>query len=207
MAIVDYPTLQSAIGDWLNRSDLVARIPDFITLAEADLNRSLRVRSMIVRATASISAQFTPLPADFLKMEILQLDSSTPFPQELVFKTPEQMRLERRRLYNLPGQPEIYSTLGKLLEVAPSPDLTYTADMAYYQKIPPLSNGVNWLICEDPDLYLYGSLMHSAPYLKDDDRVQIWTAGYDRLLARIQQADEDAKFSGSTPRVSFRKLG
>ncbi len=35
MSIVTYTDLQSAIGNWLARSDLSANIPDFITLAEA----------------------------------------------------------------------------------------------------------------------------------------------------------------------------
>src|SRR5882672_139887 len=34
MSILTYTDLQSAIGNWLARSDLSANIPDFITLAE-----------------------------------------------------------------------------------------------------------------------------------------------------------------------------
>ncbi len=100
-----------------------------------------------------------------------------------------------------------YTSLGLLLEVGPTPDQTYTAELAYYQKIPPLSSGPNWLILKNPDLYLYGSLLHSAPYLQDDSRVQTWVAGYDRIVARIEAESEKAKFSGATPRTSFRRLG
>lgn len=203
--ISNYGDLQTSIADWLNRSDLTARIPDFIALAEADLNRSLRVRDMIVRATATISAQYTPLPTDYLKTETLQLDTNKA--HELVYKSPEQMRLERRRLYSIPGEPRIYTSLGTLLEVGPTPDMAYTAELAYYQKIPPLRTGVNWLITKSPDLYLYSSLMHSAPFLKDAEMLQTWTVAYDRILARVKAEDEEAKFSGATPRVSFRKLG
>lgn len=209
MSITNYADLQSSVADWLNRADLTARIPDFITLAEADLNRTLRVQDMIVRATAPISTQFTPLPGDYLKAEYIQVSNSlsTCAPRELIYRTPEQMRLDRARLYSLPCQPRVFSSLGKLLEVAPTPDQTYTAEMAYYQKIAALSIGPNWLITEHPDLYLYGTLMHSAPYLQDDAKLQTWVAAYDRILARIQAEDEEAKFSGSTPRQSFRKLG
>lgn len=208
MSITNYADLQSALGDWLNRADLTARIPDFITLAEADLNRTLRVRDMIVRATAPISTQYTPLPTDFLEAEVIQLDTATVArTHELVYKSPEQMRLERVRLYSLPGEPRIFTTLGLLLEVGPTPDQAYTAEMGYYQKIPALSLGPNWLITKNPDLYLYGSLMHSAPYLQDDSKLQTWVAAYDRILARVESESERAKFSGSTPRQSFRTLG
>src|SRR5205085_11367804 len=43
-----YTGLQSSVANWLNRSDLTALIPDFITLAEERLNRALRVRQMEV---------------------------------------------------------------------------------------------------------------------------------------------------------------
>lgn len=42
--INDYATLQAAIADELARADLTAAIPNFIQLAEADLNRQVRTR-------------------------------------------------------------------------------------------------------------------------------------------------------------------
>jgi len=36
MALTTYTELKASIADWLNRSDLTAAIPDFISLAEAD---------------------------------------------------------------------------------------------------------------------------------------------------------------------------
>ena len=38
MALVNYSDLKTSIADWLNRSDLTATIPDFITLAESGFN-------------------------------------------------------------------------------------------------------------------------------------------------------------------------
>jgi hypothetical protein len=45
LSSLTYSSLQTAIGDWLARSDLSANIPDFITLFEAEANRTLRTRS------------------------------------------------------------------------------------------------------------------------------------------------------------------
>ena len=39
MALGTFTELKDAIADWLDRSDLTARIPDFIALAEARINR------------------------------------------------------------------------------------------------------------------------------------------------------------------------
>ncbi len=37
MALTTYTELKTSIGDWLNRSDLTTAIPDFISLAEAQI--------------------------------------------------------------------------------------------------------------------------------------------------------------------------
>lgn len=39
MSIETYGELKTAVADWSHRSDLTARIPDFIRLAENDFNR------------------------------------------------------------------------------------------------------------------------------------------------------------------------
>ncbi len=52
MSISTYAELQTAVGNWLNRADLTARIPEFIELFEARVKRDLRVRQMEKRATA-----------------------------------------------------------------------------------------------------------------------------------------------------------
>ena len=44
MSITNYSELQTAVAAWINRTDLTALLPDFITLAESKLNRRLRTR-------------------------------------------------------------------------------------------------------------------------------------------------------------------
>jgi hypothetical protein len=42
MTIATYAELVSEMGDWLNRTDLTAKIPTFVRLFEARMNRRLR---------------------------------------------------------------------------------------------------------------------------------------------------------------------
>ena len=56
MAITTYATLQTAIANFLARSDLTAQIPDFITMAEARMNRELETRAQEKRSTATLVA-------------------------------------------------------------------------------------------------------------------------------------------------------
>src|SRR5436190_24024474 len=67
MAITTYAELQAAAANWLVRADLTARIPEFIALAEARLNRVLRARlaETEVALTATPGVRTLPLPAGF----------------------------------------------------------------------------------------------------------------------------------------------
>ena len=68
MAISTKAELHTAVANWLNRSDLTSRIPEFIALAEASFNRNLRTREMLVRSTASVTGQYVSIPTDYLEM-------------------------------------------------------------------------------------------------------------------------------------------
>ncbi len=53
MAITTYAELQTAVSNFLARSDVTDRIPEFISLAEARMSRELNSRSQEKRATAA----------------------------------------------------------------------------------------------------------------------------------------------------------
>lgn len=200
MALSNYTELQASVADFLNRSDLTSVIPDFVTMAEADLNRTLRVREMSVRTRAPIDSQYVKLPADFLGMRNIDLltDPVTP----MTFKNLQNLDIHRAG--DATGKPIYYSIVQNNIEFAPVPDGDYTIEIVYYQKVPPLSlNTTNWLLSAHPDAYLYGTLQHSAPYLQSDERVGIWAGKYMQIIEQITTSDEKAKFSGSTPSISF----
>jgi hypothetical protein len=194
---MNYAQLKSNIADFLNRSDLTAVIPTFIELAESQMDRALRVRQMLSRSTASIDTQYSAFPADFLEAKTFKITSSNPI-QPIEFLTPEQMD-DRDQLYaNAPGIPKYFTIIGNQIRVAPTPDATYTAELAYFAKLPKLSDSVttNWLLASSPDAYLYGSLMQTAPYLKDDERVAVWGTLYNTAIESIKFADQSASASG-----------
>ena len=56
MAITTYDELKTSVADFLNRDDLTSVIPDFITMAEADLNRNVRHWRMEGAQTQTLTA-------------------------------------------------------------------------------------------------------------------------------------------------------
>jgi len=206
MAITTYAELQAAVADWLNRQDLTATIPNFISLAEAQLNRELRHRKMITRATLTVDAQYENQPADFLETVRFQLNTNPITP--LVYETPEQI-LEDSQTYVTSGQPMFFSTIGTQFQFLPVPDASYSAELMYYAQIPSLSvsNTSNWLLTEAPDVYLYATLIQSAPYLKEDERIGTWAGIYQRLLADLKVSDERARIGSSKLVARIRSFG
>lgn len=206
MALDTFAGLKTTIADYLNRDDLTAIIPTFITLAEAKLNRKLRVRQMLKRATASVDSQYFAYPADWLQAKEFQLNTNPIV--RLQFVTEAYGDELKANNYVASGQPSYYTIIGTQLEVIPTPDATYTGELTYYAKIPALSdsNTSNWLLAYAPDLYLYGALTEATPYLKDDERLGTWGQLYTNSLSDIEIADQRASVS-STPLVRARSLG
>jgi len=48
---------------------------------------------------------------------------------------------------------------------------------------------VNWLTEYAPDVLLYASLLEATPFLKNDERVQMWQGMYDRAAQALNGED------------------
>ena len=206
MALDTFSGLKTTIADYLNRDDLTSAIPSFITLAEAKFNRKLRVRQMVKRANATLDTQYFAFPADFLQAKEFQLNTN-PITY-LQYVTQNQGDYGSATNYVAAGKPQFYTIIGTQIQVIPTPDTGYTGELTYYGKIPTLSdsNTSNWLLAYAPDLYLYGSLVEATPYLKDDERLAVWSTLYTNSLGDIEIADQRASVA-STPIVRARSLG
>lgn len=207
MALTTYAELKTSIGDWLNRSDLTSVIPDFISLAEAQIERTLRARQMIVRANASFDAQYGAVPSDFLETKSLKLTSTNP-QTPLEFLSIDALD-QKAAEYTASGKPRFFGVVGGQLRIVPTPDSTYTTELTYYAKLSKLStsNTSNWLLSSSPDIYLYGSLLQAAPYLQDDARIQTWATLYERALNDLQTADDRGASSGGALLTRAKTFG
>jgi hypothetical protein len=214
--IIDTTSLQSAVTEYLARDQdatLIARIPTFIQLAEAKFNRQLFVRQMERRSTALVNLassepEFISLPSDFQSMRRVRLSSVTGKPC-LEFKSGTQMDEYRFATSDVLAQPRYFTVFGDEIELAPTPDAAYTIEMVYRQSIPPLaSNGTNWLLTLAPDLYLYGALLESAPYIKEDERIRTWGLGFTTALGDLNNLGLTSTFNAGpmTVRVSGKVI-
>tara|TARA_B110000438_G_scaffold149087_1_gene143532 strand:+ start:555 stop:1184 length:630 start_codon:yes stop_codon:yes gene_type:complete len=202
MSIANYTELQTAVANWLDRDDLAARIPEFISLCEARFNRTLRLRAMETLDTTVPTVGGTStiaLPTGYVQMRDFHLTTS-PLTQ-LQYLTPEMM--VRLNAGSQQGKPLTYTIIGNNIRLGPTPDSVYTTSMLYYKTFDALSAiaPTNWVITNAPDVYLYGTLLEAEPFLMNDARTQLWAQALKESINTLQEQDNKDRHSGSVLRV------
>lgn len=177
MAITTYAELRAAAANWLVRADLTDRIPEFVALAEARLNRVLRSRlaEAEVELTTTIGSRFLPLPAGFTEPLRLWIDRSDGR-CELPFI--EAGLIGRS---SLRGEPGAWAVDGVSIRFDRPCDQPYAVILRLLRAYA-LSNGAptNALLAEAPDVYLFATLSEAGPFLRDAELA----GAYETKLAR-----------------------
>ncbi len=202
-----YAELKTAIANYLNRSDLTSDIDTFIDNVEAELNRRLRTKDMIKRATATADAQYLSVPTDWLEAINVQIDGNNFSP--LFQQSIESLDVYRKANNNVTGQPVYFAMVDDTIELAPTPDTSYTLQLTYYGKIDALSdsNTSNFVSVSHPDVYLYGALKHASIYLMEDERIPMFTQQFEKALEEMRLAQEKSAFGKGSLQQRSRTYG
>jgi hypothetical protein len=205
MDLSTYTGLQAAIASYLNRSDLASQVPAFIALAQAQINRKLRVNEMLTRAQVEPSGNFIKLPTDWLAHNALAMTS--PNVGQLTYVTPANY--ERLLVTAKTAPTKFYSVIGSSIVLFPAPADGCQLELTYYAKIPALTDQApsNWLLERSPDVYLYGALLQAEPFLMNDERVMLWSAAFDKAIVEMQMESERARFPGGGLQMAKRTFG
>jgi len=189
MALATYADLLSAVAGWTKRSDLAGITPDLVTLANARINRDLRLSAQITAGTVATvaNAQTVALPAAFL--ESITLDIAGKELEPVTEGAGEQAWGTET------GRPVQYSVRGNTLVLWPTPDAAYTVNLTYYARFSlDAANTTNWLMTNHPGVYLYASLSECEPYLVNDQRAVTWEAKYQNERDSLKSSDQKSRF-------------
>ena len=201
MAIGTYAELQTAVANWLDRGDLTDRIQEFIDLAEARINRNLRLRLMETTATGTLTpgTRDYTLPTDYIQARTFHLTLDPIV--SLSYVTPEIMN----RIWggSTSGTPEAFTIIGENYRLGPEPATADGYSMLYYKRVPALTPAAttNRMLTNNPDIYLYGALLEAEPFLQNDARIQLWATAYRQAVNDLQVQDDKDRHSGSELRV------
>lgn len=190
MPITSYTELKAAIANWQHRTvgSFTARIPEFVALFEASANATLRLRENEIETglTATPSSSFIALPADHQAPVSLKLAAT---PRRLVFKTPDRLPW-----HPSPGPSERWTVKDSRLQTERDADQAYAYTFRYHRTFALSETAVtNALLARYPNLYLYGSLLEAAPYVRDLGLIGLWQARYDRASGELERAEAAQK--------------
>lgn len=210
MTVQTYALLKTDTAAALARDDLTARIAEFVANAEFRIARELRPRGFEVYTTSTFTSgsagaiidQPTRL-IDLISFHVLAdaAGTATGSIRYPCFERPYSFIRAYTPNQSTTGRPKFYADMGaNQIIVAPSPSAAFTFELAYYERLAPLSdsNTTNYLTANAPQLLLYATLLESAPYLRDDARIETWQGLYDRHAAAFAKREQSFNVDDQT---------
>lgn len=197
-----YSGLVAMIADWIERDDLLTKIPHWIRLIEAELSRDLGLREQdkVKEGVLDVNDDFIELPGDYLWGKHLRLDTD-PVRTFNYLSTDKWIDVRENKQGN--PHPSAVTVHGNRLYLAPTPNSADPYTLWYKGRLTPLSreNESNRVLTDAPDALLYGALKHGAPYMADDARLPVWIKFADESKASLMMMDWRAKTSGGALQV------
>jgi hypothetical protein len=189
-----YASLVTDISSYLERTDTATleKIPTFIMLAEQVISTEIQFLGnlTVVTSTMNVGQPIIVKPARWRKTVSINLIDNNQR-QPVFLRKYEYLRnyWPNATQTDTPVYYCDYDYTHWL--VAPTPDLAYNYEILYYERVQPLdvTNQTNWFTQYAPQAMLYGSLLQAMPFLKNDERMPMWQAQYDRVIATLKTED------------------
>lgn len=206
MSISNYGELKTAVANWMARSNLTARIPEFISIAEGYIHygimapnkrwavEPLRIRAMETSTDITISAQTAALPAGYLAARRFYLDGADK--RQLDFIPPTEFWSMHGA--SDAGTPTAYTIEGENFVFAPVG--TGTGKLLYYKAFTALSDDAdtNWLLTNQPGAYLFATLYEAFTYAEGGQgESEAYLMKFSSVINALNGADSQDRFSGA----------
>ena len=193
-AVMTYDSLVDDISTYLERTDqaTLEKIPTFIMLAEQVIAAEIKFLGnlTVMQSTMIATQSVIDKPARWHKtvsMNVVVDGERTP----ILLRKYEYLR-EYWPDATETGVPKFYCDYDYThWLVAPTPAQNYNFEVLYYERIQPLdsSNQTNWFTIYAPQALLYGTLLQAMPFLKNDERMAMWQAQYDKIINVLKSED------------------
>lgn len=185
MAITTYDELKAAVLDWMARTDVTATTGDFVSLAEARLNRELGPITTDATLTGTAGSR---------RIDISSISMVQPLALHIVVygdEEPVNLRPDGSFPYlDDSGQPSYAAVEGTNLDFNTLLDQDYSFRLTYQARLA-LSDAAptNWLLEQHPDLYLAACITWGGLYVKDNQEAAKWRVLFDDSLASVKNIE------------------
>lgn len=180
MAISTYSELQTAITEWMDRSDLSGNVVDFITLAEARLNRKIEFVETTTTLTGVVGSRNVDVSALSIiePMQVYLTSSGTGDETEVDIKGPGTFPFSDDS--GFPGYVSLDAdnlVFDRPLDEAYSIRFRYRGRFALSDAAP-----TNDLLTDHPDVYLAASIVWGGIYIADVNKAAAFKSILDEFI-------------------------
>lgn len=197
-----YTTLSERVRRFIERaggvtSDFNTELPYLINDAEAQIAVELKAQLFLRSTTAQMTAGVWVYTKPTRWRETISINFGAGAAQET--RTQLLPRSYEFVVAYAPDRtaqaaPELYADYDNQHWLfGPTPNAAYYYEVLDYELPQPLdaANQTNKITENAPQLLLYGTLLQTAPYLKNDERLPTWTEKYNRWLISLKGQDSD----------------
>jgi hypothetical protein len=189
------------VRNWIGADDYSdAQIGQFLDLAQVKLNTDLMSFPMEKLFHHTVLApdpiDLALIIPDFGKIRLVSVQGVGPLDVAALNEYVEK----GQDLLNTCITPTLYNIDAGKLYIWAWPAIDAVVDIHYYEKVPALSTLVasNTFSLHHPDLLLYAASLEAAPYMVEDERIQVWESKYTGGVLAVNAASAKIKM-GSTP--------
>jgi len=199
---MDYAEFKTHLATFLwkaNDADLIASLDNLIVMGTSELNRRLPIQTRIVTTLLAPDSEDFALPADFRQM-ISITDATRGGASQMSVSTKAAV-LRQRVQTNSAYASGMYCIEKKVLCLAGpytvtgpgSFTISYRANFPDYKTL-----DTSYLADDYLDLYTYTVLSHTAPFLREDERVAMWISLKESGITSTNEEDKwNIEFGGS----------
>jgi len=206
MSFANYTAFTTSLSSWMDigTSDIGASLyADLITVAESRIFREARTRDMEESFSTVIGSGTIGVPSGYLELKSAYIDSS---PVQSLERRKAEWIYSEYPLRSSEGPPKYIAREGSTFIFGPYPDSAYTVKGVRYMQPTAISaSSVSSFFTNNPDLYLFACLAESEIIIGRDNRIPVWEAKYQKILAQVNGLDEREDQSGSN--LQMRVVG
>jgi len=186
-------------------SDIVNRMPDFIKIVEARINRALRVNQMATRSLilSDGGSDRFGLPKDFGGMRDIKVRAVG----ETQGKVAQYLNPEQINDYT--GDDYRYTIMANQIQVYPAPPDGAVLEIVFYKLLTHLSDeeyhNTNWLSEDYPDCYVFGLIVEIESFVKNAQGAEMWNGRFQISLSEVSYMDQVDRWSGTPLTIRTEK--
>jgi len=187
---MEYDTFKEYLRTFLwkeNDATLLAQLDSLILMGYSELRRELRHMEREKVATLTCDANPEDLPSDFSRIIGVYDNNGNVMMQRSYKEIGVNTTGAQGYYYYISGDNKFYFTGSASVSDPKTFNIHYVATLPAFAT----TSDTSWVVDDNLDLMTYATLKHTAPFLREDERVQMWMAMYQEALDSVLREASD----------------